>query len=214
MKTLKNLTLAFLAGFMISVGGTVFLACESKVVGAIFFSLGLTVILMQSYLLFTGKTAYVFENKPTYLLDLLLIWVGNIIGTAAVGALVHFAKPALAETASTICVTKLTQTPLQTMVLGALCGVLVYIAVDYYRNNTDKSPLPKLLLVFTCIPVFILCGFEHSIADMFYFAASSEFLLYTPQGFMYILYVSLGNFVGAVVFHLIRRFAQSAPKKK
>lgn len=214
MKTLKNFTAAVLAGFMISIGGTVFLACESKVVGATFFSLGLTVILMQGYLLFTGKTAYVFDNKPSYLLDLLLIWVGNIVGTAIVGALVHYAKPALAETASALCEAKLAQTPLQTIVLGALCGVLVYIAVDYYKTNTDKSPLPKLLLVFTCIPVFILCGFEHSVADMFYFAASADFALYTVEGFVYILYVSLGNLIGAVVFHVVRRFAQSAAAKK
>lgn len=215
MKTLKNFCLAILAGIMISIGGVVFVACvgmESKIVGSIFFALGLTVILMQGYLLFTGKTAYVFENKLSYLGDLFLIWIGNLVGCILVGLCVNFALPNLSQTANELCLKKMTQTPWQTIVLGALCAVLVYIAVDYYKTNNDKNPLPKILLIFTCVPVFIICGFEHSVADMFYFAASSDLLLFTGQGICYILLVSLGNLVGAIVFHSLRKFAQSKSK--
>lgn len=208
MKFIKELLSAVLAGFMISVGGGVFLACESKVVGAIFFSLGLTVILLSSLLLFTGKTAYTLENNWKYLPYLLTIWLGNLIGTTLTGLLVNFAKPALGETAQTLCEAKLSQSPLQTIALGALCGVLVYIAVDYFRSDDNKNAFSKYLLVFTCVPVFILCGFEHSVADMFYFAASSGRLLFTVQGVVYILLVTLGNLVGAVIFHVARKFVQ------
>ena len=121
------------------------------------------------------------------------------------GVLVQVAKPKLAETALSVCESKLTQAPWQTLILGALCGILVYIAVDYFRSDEDKKSLPKYLLVFICIPAFILCGFEHSVADMFYFAASSAYSLYTVKGIVYILLVSAGNLVGAVVFHIIRK---------
>lgn len=205
MKFLKNLVSAIMAGIMISIGGTVFLASESKLCGAVFFSLGLTVILFNGFSLFTGKTAYIFENKPSYLLQLLLIWVGNVIGTAVMGVLVGFSKPDLATKAYDICTKKLTQSPLQTIVLSVFCAILVYIAVDYFRNNKEKNIIPAIILVFTCIPVFILSGFEHSVADMFYFSlACCSSALY--EGVVYILLVSFGNLLGAVAFHHLKKF--------
>ena len=206
MKWLKDLCAAILAGIMISFGGAVYVASDNKVVGAVFFSLGLTVILIQGFLLFTGKTAYLFENKPSYLLYLLTAWVGNIIGCSLMGLLIAYAKPALAETAQAMCDKKLEQHPLMTIGLGALCGILVYIAVDYFRSDDDKKSLPKYLLVFTCVPAFILCGFEHSVADMFYFAASKGMMLFSLKGILYILLVSVGNLIGAVVFHHLKKF--------
>ena len=213
MTFIKNLASAVLAGIMISFGGGVFLACESKVVGALLFSLGLTVILINGLLLFTGKTAYLLENKPSYIPYLLTIWLGNIIGCMMMGGLVLVAKPKLAETASTLCEAKLEQSPIQTLILGALCGVLVYLAVDFFRSDDDKKAFVKYLMVFTCVPAFILSGFEHSVADMFYFAASSSHSLYTLQGIVYILLVSAGNLVGAVLFHCLKKFVLAQVKK-
>lgn len=211
MKVLKNLLSAVLAGVMISFGGAVFLAAENKIVGALLFSLGLTVILLNSFLLFTGKTAYIFENKPSYILLLCLIWAGNLIGCMGMGALVSFAKPAYADTAAALCEAKLLQTPLQTLVLGALCGILVYLAVDFFRADDDKKAFNKYLMVFTCVPAFIICGFEHSVADMFYFAASG--MLYSGKGILYVLLVTAGNLIGAVLFHLLRKFVTTQGKK-
>lgn len=213
MKFVKNLCSAILAGIMISFGGGVYLACvaaDKAWLGAILFSLGLTVILIQGFLLFTGKTAYLLENKPSYIPYLLTIWVGNILGCMLSGLLVSLGKPSLAETAVTLCEAKLNQTPWQTIILGALCGILVYIAVDYFKSDEDKKAFPKYLLVFTCVPAFILCGFEHSIADMFYFAASS--MLYSVKGIVYILLVSLGNLIGAVAFHNLKCFVLKKDK--
>lgn len=206
MQTIKNLFSAVLAGVMISFGGAVYLACvaaDKAQLGAILFSLGLSVILIMGFLLFTGKTAYLLENKPSYIPYLLIIWLGNILGCMLMGLLVGLAKPNLAETAMTLCDAKLGQAFWQTLILGALCGILVYIAVDYFRSDDDKKSLPKYILVFTCVPAFIICGFEHSVADMFYFAASNA--LYSVKGIVYILLVSVGNLVGAVVFHMVKK---------
>lgn len=208
MKFVKDLFSAVLAGAMISFGGAVYLACaavDKAPLGAILFSLGLSVILITGFLLFTGKTAYLLENKPSYILYLLTIWLGNILGCMLMGLLVQLAKPNLGETAKNLCEAKLGQAPWQTIILGALCGILVYIAVDFFRSDDDKKSLPKYILVFTCVPAFILCGFEHSVADMFYFAASSAYSLYTVKGIIYILLVSLGNLIGAVLFHTVRK---------
>ncbi len=207
MTFVKNLFSAVMAGIMISFGGGVYLACvavEKAPLGAFLFSLGLTVILMFGFLLFTGKSAYLLENKPLkYIPYLLIIWIGNILGCMLMGVAVGAAKPNLHDVAVTLCEAKLGQAPWQTIILGALCGILVYIAVDNFKSDSDKTPFHKYLLVFTCVPAFILCGFEHSIADMFYFAASN--MLYSGKGIVYILLVTLGNLIGAVLFHTVRK---------
>ena len=214
MTFIKNLFSAVLAGVMISFGGGVYLACvavDKAPLGAFLFSIGLCVILMSGFLLFTGKTAYLLENKPlSYIPLLLTIWLGNILGCMLMGFRIGTAKPALIETAKTLCTAKLGQSPLQTVILGALCGILVYIAVDNFKSDDDKKVLHKYLLVFTCVPAFILCGFEHSIADMFYFAVSN--MLYSVEGFVYILLVTLGNVIGAVLFHTVKKAVLSTKK--
>ena len=207
MNFVKNLISSSLAGIMISFGGIVFLACvssEQKALGAFLFSIGLTVILISGFLLFTGKTAYLLDNNISYVLYLLTIWSGNLLGCMLLGSIVQLTNTNIVVTASKLCESKLSQTFIQTLLLGALCGILVYIAVDYFKKDDDKKSFSKYLLVFTCVPAFILSGFEHSIADMFYFAASSY--LYSIKGIIYILTVTAGNLIGAVIFHTLEKF--------
>ena len=65
----------------------------------------------------------------------------------------------------------------------------MYTAVWVYREK--KTPLGILF----CIPVFILAGFEHSIADMFYFALAG---LYRLRSLWFLLLVVLGNSLGGL----------------
>ena len=67
---------AILTGIAIGIGGTVYLSCENKTVGAFLFGTGLFTILTFGFMLFTGKVGYAVENKPSYLIDLVLIWFG------------------------------------------------------------------------------------------------------------------------------------------
>ena len=55
-----------LGGVCIGIGGVVFLSCENKVVGAVFFCLGLFAICTFGFNLFTGKVGYVFEQPPRH----------------------------------------------------------------------------------------------------------------------------------------------------
>ena len=71
----KILVRAILAGCMISIGGTIFLVCESKLLGAFLFSLGLYSICAFGLNLYTGKIGYVIDNKPKYLIELLFTFL-------------------------------------------------------------------------------------------------------------------------------------------
>ena len=84
-KYLSIFLYAILAGICIGLGGTVFLRVKDaftggNVVGALLFTVGLFTICTRGYNLFTGKACYLFDNKPSYLLTLLVIWIGNLLG--------------------------------------------------------------------------------------------------------------------------------------
>ncbi|MDE6678614.1 MAG: formate/nitrite transporter family protein, partial [Ruminococcus sp.] len=89
MKKFVDILLRAIAtGFAIGIGGVVYLSCDNKYIGAFLFGTGLFVILSFGFNLFTGKVGYAVENKPAYLIDLLVIWLGNLIGTAITSGLV------------------------------------------------------------------------------------------------------------------------------
>jgi formate/nitrite transporter FocA (FNT family) len=62
--------------------------------------------------------------------------------------------------------TKLNKTFLTLFILGVLCNILVCLAV--LINHSSKNILEKILIPILPVSLFVLCGFEHSIADMFY----------------------------------------------
>ncbi len=196
------------AGVMISIGGTVYLSSDSKIAGALLFTIGLAFVCIYKMNLFTGKIGYLIGNRPKYILDLIVIWIGNLAGTAIVSSLLYFAKAGLAEKAQALCEKKLEQAPLQTIVLAAFCGLLIHLAVDHYKSAA--SDLSKFVGLFLCVSVFILSGFEHSIADMFYFGAANIACFLSGKAMIYVLLVTLGNCLGAFVLPLLQRVKPKA----
>lgn len=195
---LKKLISGFAAGLLISIGGAVFLSCENKVVGAVLFAVALLCICIKGYSLFTGKICYIADDSSREAWSVLLLGLfGNLIGTVAFGYAMRYAIPSIGAAAETLCEGKLAaQSPLQTFIRAILCGVLIYLAVSIYREKNTISGI-----VF-CIPVFILSGFEHSIADMYYFAASGIVSL-KALGFIWI--VILGNTVGGLLLPVLMK---------
>ena len=76
-----------------------------------------------------------------------------------------------------------------------MCGILMYLAVCLFKEH--KTPLG----IFFCVPVFILSGYEHSIANMFYFGASG---IVSLEAFAYIWVVILGNSIGGMLFPILK----------
>ncbi|MBE6626153.1 MAG: formate/nitrite transporter family protein [Ruminococcaceae bacterium] len=193
----RDLTLGVIAGLCIGIGGSVFLACcndyagYGKIVGAIMFSVALLCICFRGYALFTGKVGFlVISHKKADFSAVLLSLLGNLIGTAVSGYAIRYALPALGEKALAICEPKLAQTVPETIIRAIFCGILMYLAVVIYRENKSIAG------IFFCVPVFILAGFEHSIANMFYFAASG---IVSLNAFAYLWIVILGNAIGGML---------------
>lgn len=209
MKHLSSFISSILAGVAIGLGGVVYLSIENTVLGALFFTVGLFTICTLGLNLFTGKVCYIFDNKPAYTLWTLTIWLGNLVGTSLVALAVRAARIAgITQRAAAICEIKLNDTSLSVFILAILCNMLIFIAVDNYKNC--KHEIGKYLGLFFGVMVFILSGYEHCIADMFYFSVSGAWNLHTV---IYLLIITAGNAVGGVVFPLYKKFSQIEEKQ-
>ena len=194
---LKGFIRGIMAGILISIGGSVFLACDVKYVGAILFSVALLCICYKGYALFTGKVGYIPESHKKEDVKLLIMaLLGNFAATYLVGRVIGLTNSSFYETAQNLCAAKLSQNSLQTFVRATMCGILMYLAVSIYR---DKKTVIAILF---CIPVFILSGFEHSIANMFYFAVGD---MYSIQTGIYLLIVVIGNSVGGMLLPALEK---------
>lgn len=201
---------AILAGISIAIGGTVFLSMDSKVLGAVFFTVGLFIIVTQGFNLFTGKICYIFERDIKYLIGIPIIWFGNLVGTWGTATLINMTRvsPHLAEKAASICDAKLNDNLLSIFILAIFCGILMYIAVENFGSNNHE--VGKYVALFLGVPVFILCGFEHCVANMFYFSMAGVF---TGKALLYLVVMTLGNAVGGSLLPVARMFKNRAENK-
>lgn len=209
MTTLSLFISSVLSGICIALGGTAFLMLESKVLGALFFTVGLFTICTFRFHLFTGKVCYVFRNDKSYALTLPLIWLGNLFGTWLIAALEGLTRSSssLAEKAAGICRIKLDDSLLSIFILAMFCNILIYIAVDGFNNNPHE--LGKYLSLFFGVMVFILCGFEHCVANMYYFSVAG---LWSLKTLLYVIVMTLGNAAGGVLIPLLRDFTSQKQK--
>ena len=197
---LKCLVRAILAGMMIGIGGCVYLGCEVKWVGAILFAVGLFTIFSFRLDLYTGKVGYIFDNDRSYVPYLLVVILGNFIGCLILGLMMPL------DAAVNLANAKLDNYEfLPVLFKGVLCGMLMFIAADCYKNT--KS----FIATFVCVPVFILAGFEHSIADMFYFCSAGAS---SVESLVFIITVLIGNAIGGFLIPVCRKwmYEDEAPK--
>lgn len=201
MERARQFVSAILAGFLIGMGGTVFLSNSNTVVGAFLFAIGLLTVVVFKLNLYTGKIGYLPREKPIYLLELLITWAGNLCGAFLMAKCVQYSRIyANMERVQTIVEAKLSDNFLSLFLLAVLCGLLMFIAVDTFRN-VEGSTI-RVMAVFVSVMVFILSGFEHVIANMFYFSLADAWSGHT---IMAVLVMTLGNSVGGMLIPLYQK---------
>lgn len=187
---IKTIRSAILAGIFISVGGIINLKIGGYL-GAFLFSFGLLSVVHYGLSLYTGKSGFCKYKQDFKVLPLILL--GNILGTLIIGALVHLLIPDLIKKAEGIVLLRY-DTPLLTGLFNSImCGLIMTTVVKFARQ---KKFIPLLIGV----PLFILAGFWHSIADAFYYSVALNF---TPRFFYIYLICVLGNFIGCNLFNLL-----------
>lgn len=194
---------AVLAGMMIGMGGTVYLSQSNPIAGSFLFAVGLFTVVVFQLHLFTGKIGYLPFQKPAYLVELLITWLGNLVGTFITAIMVRNSRifEGMAERAGQIAAVKLNDGFLSIFLLAVFCGMLMFIAVDCFK--TQKGSTLQFIGVFVPVMVFILSGFEHVIANMFYFSLSA---VWSGHCLASVLVMTLGNSIGGMLIPLYLKY--------
>jgi len=169
-----------------------------EALGAFLFSIGLLVVCYFGLTLYTGKICYPSLFSP---LNYLVMYGCNFIGAAAMGGLITFTRygSIATETATQIMLQKSQDSWLSLMALGFLCNCCIYIAVEIFRTHVGVE---RVIMTMLSIMVFILSGFEHSIANFAYLIMSDEALLEISDVFKVVIAVTVGNTIGGLVMSL------------
>ncbi len=220
----KMVLLGFFAGMFIAFAGvgstvassTIASASVAKIVGACVFPAGMAMVLIAGAELFTGNHMIIIavlsgKTSPARMLkNWFYVFLGNFLGAAFVAAMVVWGcTPDLfggnvAQAIVDAGAAKTALTVRQAFVRGVLCNILVCTAI--WMSYAAKSVPGKLITSFWPVMIFVLCGFEHCVADMYFgvaalltageYGIAAEGLTWFRFLFQCLLPVTLGNIVG------------------
>lgn len=174
---------SILSGICIGLGSAIFVKLGG-IVGAIMFAFGLLTVIYYELPLYTGIAGFINIRQTYEWYKMFIALIGNIIGCYLLSLI--FCNNEIFNTTDII-QSRIDSGFLQSFLNAIGCGTIMTLIVCGARNGN------KLLVVFG-IPLFILLGFYHSIADAFYASIVDYQLLldYVP----YYLLIILGNFIG------------------
>ena len=245
----KGLLLSILAGMLIAFPGAVTnmagygLENNSviRTISGLLFAFGLGMVILSGAELFTGNTLMVIGvlDRRVKMLKVLKSWiivyVGNFIGSLIVAIIcakfgwVNAGKGALAVFSMKVAAGKMTMPFMNAFFMGVLCNILVTLAVLFSLSAQDVTG--RILGAYTPVAFFVICGFNHSIADMFYctlglfckgdFAALAaeagvavDSLTWGNYFLGNMLPVTLGNLIGGVAVGVLFWYCNLKGKKK
>ncbi|MCR5407768.1 MAG: formate/nitrite transporter family protein [Bacteroidales bacterium] len=171
------------AGILIGLGACGYLALGG-IPGAVIFAFGLVGVVLSGTPLYTGRAGVMEFNQIP---DLVKIWFFNILACAVIGLIMWSLGGESVERAKTVVAGRLAQGPWRSFLRAMGCGLIIDIACWMYRSTKNLAP------VLFGVPLFIVCGFYHSIADVVYIFAAGNWdtglLWYYPM-------IVLGNYAG------------------
>lgn len=203
----KRILLSIAAGFYIALGGHGFIvAYESLFLRAAVFPVGLMLIVLVGGELFTGNCLMTFGvlnktiNMKDFIKTLVQVWLGNFAGALLAVAILYlggvYAKPSLAETIAQVANAKVSLSFMQVIMRGILCNILVSLGVWFALTARDTAG--KIFGCWFPVMLFVLCGYEHSVANMFFLPMG---MLFNPSVTVAlvlknIIAATIGNFIG------------------
>lgn len=185
---------SILAGICIGIAGFGYLA-TGGIAGAVLFACGLIAVVSYKLKLYTGTAGFFQKGE---LGQVFLILLGNIVGCLCVALLARLSPMPIQESAEKIFEARLQIGAVRAGLLAIGCGFLMTTAVTFARKG---QYLPLLF----CVPMFIVCGFPHCVADAFYYLTAS--LQFWGENILRIiplyLCIVLGNFIGCNLFRMV-----------
>lgn len=184
---MKNfISLSIFAGLLIGTGGLVYLRVGG-VAGAVLFAFGLLCVVMCGAQLFTGKAGFLPYKDALKLVAMIAL---NAVGCAIAAIIASYSSSEmLVANLDAIVSARLAAPWHKILVTSVGTGMIMTLAVYGARQ---KHYLPLLFGV----PVFILCGLPHCVADAFYYAAAAFYGNFEWVLLVAWLWAIVGNYIG------------------
>lgn len=218
LSTKSTVILGILGGIFIGLGGLANIlvtqtlggidAGLARFMGASVFPVGLMLVVICGAELFTGNnlmTLACMEKKIT-LKQLLrnwgLVWLGNFIGSLFLVVLVYYGTVLIGDSATkaiSIAESKVSIGITAMFLRGILCNILVVLGV--WMATAGQDIVSKIFSCWFPIMLFVLCGFEHSVANMFFIPMGMVLgaNVIMSQLLINLVIVTLGNVVGGAI---------------
>lgn len=208
LKNLAILVKSIMGGLAICIGATSYLAIGNALVGALFFTIGIFTIYVFDFNLFTGKVCYIPDEKPKYIIILLIVYLGNMISTVGIGFLLRLTTlESLIPIAQKSVEIKLQDGLFSAFIMSVFCGILMSIAVlGFFRIPSWTG---KVFVLAMPVMAFIHAGFQHSIANLFYISLAN---MWDAKAVLYSIIYALGNTLGAIIIPLSQKFTSKYDK--
>ena len=182
---------ALLSGILIGLGAAGYLAVGG-IPGAVIFAFGLIGVVIFEVPLYTGK-AGVLKLYESW--TLIRIWFWNVIGCILIGLLVKYAGSDTSITnAMTIVDGRFEAGWVKSLLRSIGCGMIIDLSVYQFRKSGSLIP------ILFGVPLFILCGFYHSIADVVYLTVSWR---WSPEIYWYYPVIVIGNYIGCNIRRVV-----------
>lgn len=175
---------SILAPILIALGVVVNLILGQPL-GPIFFAFGLLSVCYLEVDLFTGKAGYMWRNKKFELLFVILPI--NLIVGWAFGKVIGVMEPSLIAPATSLIAQFSWSLPY--FLKSIFCGMVMYICVSLYKKKTNLG-------IMFGVPLFIYCGFQHSIANIIYLGIAGAFNIS-------IFLCAFGNLLGSMIINIL-----------
>lgn len=184
-----NVRNGFLAGIFIGIGCVANVVSNNAILGPFLFSLALLSICILQLKLCTGVFGYIENFKNVK--DSFIILLSNIVGVLFFCHIITSFSSIDVDT-SIIVNNKLNEVWYDALVRGIGCGILIYTAVECFKQF--KNPLVVIMPVMG----FIICGFDHCIANYAYMVMNDVY--WSNNMICWII----GNLIGSLMIYRIK----------
>lgn len=188
---------AVIAGMFIALGCMVNLKVGGYL-GAFLFSFGLLSVVLYAVPLYTGRAGFCSTSEDLKRLPLMLL--GNVVGTTILAGCAHGCFPDMVEAAQKIVQVRVTSPLYAGFFASVLCGFIMTTIVQFARKQPEGGEPRNFLILILGIPLFILSGYWHSIADAFYYGVAGRFDI--SMLWVYPTTV-VGNYLGCNAYNLL-----------
>jgi formate/nitrite transporter len=216
---LSQLILSVLGGAFIGMGALFYVLIHSdaslgfaarQVCAALSFCLGMLLVVVAGAELFTGNNLIVMARAQglvksgEVLRNWVIVFAGNLVGTVGLALLVVLSghpgmnDGAIGRDYLHIAEAKAALPFFVALWRGVLCNALVCLAI--WMSYAGRSVIDKAVAIIFPIAAFVAAGFEHCIANLYYFAMA---LLLAPQASMPLLAGMGRNLVAVVIGNVI-----------